>query len=334
MSATISELFAQGKQAAISGQKERAREYLSRVVELDPQHEEGWLWLSGVANNLPLMKSCLERVLLINPDNAQAQEGMAWVRRREAAMAAQAAATPAEPATSPEPAPPAPVEEVFTSEEEGALTEPPFATPTFPAGQEPRYPSAGMRLLIMAVERVTGEKGVNAMLRSAGLDHYVGHYPPNVIEFDIPYSEYSAFGKAMEDFYGLAAQSMQIRVGQELFNYGVYVQPRMLGVAATAMKFMPMAMKMRFSLDRIVSNSRHLGIPTELYDAGDHYIYSVGMCPYCYNRQTAIGCNAMVGVLTSTLRWATGKNFAVEEIMCRGKGSQSCSYRVSKTPID
>jgi predicted hydrocarbon binding protein len=108
----------------------------------------------------------------------------------------------------------------------------------------------------------------------------------------------------------------------------------MLGVAGAAMKFMPMAMKMRFSIDRIVSNSRHLGIPTELHDAGDYYIYSVGMCPYCYNRRTEIGCNAMVGVLTSTLRWATGKNFAVEEITCRGKGGQSCSYRISKTPID
>jgi len=328
MSVTISELLAQGKQAAISGQKELARDCLSRVVELDPQHEEGWLWLSGVANNLPMMKSCLERVLRINPENAQALEGMNWVRRREAAIAAQAAAQPAEPVG------PAAVEEVFTSEEEGALTEPPFATPTFPAGEEPRYPSAGMRLLILAVERVTGEKGVNAMLRRAGLDHYVGHYPPNVIEFNIPYSEYSAFGKAMEDFYGRAAQSMQMRVGHELFNYGVNEQPRMLGVAATALRFMPMAMKMRFSIDRIVSNSRHLGIPTELHDAGDHYVYSVGMCPYCYNRQTEIGCNAMVGVLTSTLRWATGKNFAVEEITCRGKGGQSCSYRISKTPID
>jgi predicted hydrocarbon binding protein len=138
----------------------------------------------------------------------------------------------------------------------------------------------------------------------------------------------------MEDFYGRAAKSMQLRVGQELFNYGINEQPRMLGVAATAMKFMPMAMKMKFSMDRIVANSRDLGIPTDLRDAGDHYIYSVGMCPYCYNRHTDIGCNAMVGVLTSTLRWATGKNFTIEEVTCRGKGGQSCSYRISKTPSD
>ncbi|HUS17775.1 MAG TPA: hypothetical protein VM536_22495, partial [Chloroflexia bacterium] len=77
-----------------------------------------------------------------------------------------------------------------------------------------------------------------------------------------------------------------------------------------------------------------LGIPTDLRDAGTHYEYSVGMCPYCYNRHTDIGCNAMVGVLTSTLRWATGKNFLVEEISCRGKGGTSCSYRIAKTPME
>ncbi|HET7080071.1 MAG TPA: hypothetical protein VFM49_21770 [Chloroflexia bacterium] len=343
MPSTAEELLAKGKTAATSGQKDLAREYLGRVVQLEPQHEEAWLWLSGVANNLPMMKSCLERVLAINPHNQQALEGMNWVRGREAQMAAaRAAAAPAPvpatagaaaaaPARAGGPAHPA---EAFTAEEEGEHEEAPIATPTFNEGEEPQYPSAGMRLLIMAVERVTGEKGVNAMLRSAGLEQYVGNYPPNVIEFNIPYSQYSAFGKAMEDFYGRAAKSMQLRVGQELFNYGINEQPRMLGVAATAMKFMPMAMKMKFSMDRIVANSRDLGIPTDLRDAGDHYIYSVGMCPYCYNRHTDIGCNAMVGVLTSTLRWATGKNFLIEEVTCRGKGGQSCSYRISKTPTD
>jgi predicted hydrocarbon binding protein len=325
---TVDELLAKGKMAATSGQKDLAREYLGRAVQLDPRNEDAWLWLSGVSNNLPMMKTCLERVLALNPRNTQALEGMNWVRQREMQVAAARAAAPSAVAVAPAP------HDAFTAEEEGEHDEEPIATPTFHEGEEPKYPSAGMRLLLLAVEKVTGEKGVNAMLRAAHLEQYVNNYPPNVIIFDIPYSQYSAFGRAMEEFYGRAAKSMQIKVGQELFNYGVNEQPRMLGVAATAMKFMPLAMKMKFSMERIASNSRDLGIPTDLRDAGDHYIYSVGMCPYCYNRHTDIGCNAMVGVLTSTLRWATGKNFAVDEITCRGKGGQACSYRISKTPLE
>jgi len=332
---TAEELLHKGKTAATSGQKDLAREYLGRVVQMQPQHEEAWLWLSGVAGNLPMMKGCLERVLAINPHNTQAREGMNWVRGREAQMAAaQAQAVAAPPtATAAAPATPAP-HEAFSAEEEGEHDDEPIHAPTRHEGEEPLYPAAGMRLLIMAVERVTGEKGVGAMLRSAGLAKYVGNYPPNEIVFNVPYSEYSAFGKAMEDFYGRAAKSMQMRVGQELINYGINEQPRLLGVTATAMKFMPMAMKMKFSIEKVASRTRELGIPIGLHDRGDHYEYSVGMCPYCYNRHTDIGCGAMAGALVATLRWATGKTFPVEEFECRGKGGQACSYRVSKTPIE
>jgi predicted hydrocarbon binding protein len=329
---TVDELLVKGKTAATSGQKDLAREYLGRVVQAEPQNEEAWLWLSGVANNLPMMKTCLERVLAINPNNTQAQEGMNWVRNREAQIVA---AQPPVAAATPTAAPAAPAGETFSAEEEGEHPDDePIHTPTFHEGEEPKYPAAGMRLLIMAVERVTGEKGVSAMLRSAGLEKYVGNYPPNEIVFNIPYSEYSAFGKAMEDFYGRAAKSMQIRVGHELIKYGLNEQPRLLGVVAPAMKFMPMAMKMKFSMDKVAQRTRELGIPIDFRDVGDHYEFIVGMCPYCYNRHTNIGCNAMAGALQATLLWATGKQFHVEEFECRGQGGQVCGYRIGKTPIE
>ena len=70
-------------------------------------------------------------------------------------------------------------------------------------------------------------------------------------------------------------------------------------------------------------------------DCGPDYVdVTNGGCNSTPPVFTDIGCNAMVGVLTSTLRWATGKNFTVEEITCRGKGGQACSYRISKTPIE
>lgn len=339
MSLTVDELLVKGKTAATSGQKDLAREYLGRVVQLDPQNEDAWLWLSGVANNLPMMKTCLEKVLALNPQNSQAQEGMNWVRQRESQIAvARAAAAPvAAPsgngaAAPPAPAPAAPAGETFSAEEEGESQETPIIAPSYNEGDEPQYPSAGMRLLLMAVETVTGEKGVNAMLRSAHLDHFIGNYPPNVIEFNIPFSQYSAFGKAMEDFYGRAAKSMQIKVGQELFSYGIKEQPRLLGVVGTALKFMPLAMKMKVSLERVAHSMREIAIPTEVKDAGDHYDFIVSICPYCWRRHTDIGCNAVVGALKATLRWATGKDFTVEEVICRGQGGDTCSYRVSKTP--
>jgi hypothetical protein len=40
MPPTLDELLARGKQAALSGQKDLARDYLSRVVQADPRNED------------------------------------------------------------------------------------------------------------------------------------------------------------------------------------------------------------------------------------------------------------------------------------------------------
>src|SRR5690349_14883268 len=217
MPPTTEDLLAKGKQAATSGQKDMAREFLTRVVQQEPQNEDAWLWLSGVANTLPMMRGCLERVLAINPNNSQAREGMAWVQSREAQMRAAQGGTAAPGATGAKP-----LTDAFTAEEEGDHEEEPLApAPPRVEGQEPLYPSAAMRLLLMSVEKVTGEKGVNAILRNAGLERYIGNYPPNEIVFNIPYSDYSRFALSLEQFYGRAAKAMQLRVGQEMFNYGL-----------------------------------------------------------------------------------------------------------------
>src|SRR5438477_84945 len=47
---SIADLLSKGKQAALTGQRELAREMLAYVVYLDPRNAEGWLWLSGVVD--------------------------------------------------------------------------------------------------------------------------------------------------------------------------------------------------------------------------------------------------------------------------------------------
>lgn len=328
--ATATELLTKGKLAATSGQKDLAREALQRAIELEPDNEEAWLWLSGVANSLPMMKQALARVLAINPNNPQARDGMAWVEQREAQARAQAIRAQAEAGTDT-----APKADTFTAEEEGEdEDDEQVIAPKLAAGSEPMYPNAGLNLLFRSVEKVTGEKGVNALLNTSGLHKYVNNYPPNDMLFVIPYSEYSAFGRAMEDFYGRTTKALQVKVGREIFNYGLNEQPRLLGVVGTAMKFMPLTMKMKLTLNKMVSTARGLNVATHLEEQPDAYLYVMEVCPYCYNRQTQVGCNALSGTIQTALNWATSKTFHVEEIECRGKGGSACTYRVEKVPAE
>ena len=80
---SIGDLLARGKQAAMMGQRDLARELLAYVVYLEPGNPDGWLWLSGVVDSPEQVRYCLERTLRIDPCNPRALRGMEWLDARQ-----------------------------------------------------------------------------------------------------------------------------------------------------------------------------------------------------------------------------------------------------------
>src|SRR5690242_19030013 len=87
-------LFERGVAAASSGQRRVAAVLLARVVQIDPSHEMGWLWLSGVLDEPNEIAFCLRSVLTINPHNQRAQQGLIWLEERGKIVAQPAPAGP------------------------------------------------------------------------------------------------------------------------------------------------------------------------------------------------------------------------------------------------
>ncbi|MEO7912133.1 MAG: hypothetical protein ABIV47_21020 [Roseiflexaceae bacterium] len=75
-------LFERGVAAASSGQRRVAAVLLARVVQIDPRHELGWLWLSGVLDEPNEIAFCLRSVLTVNPHNERALKGLVWLEER------------------------------------------------------------------------------------------------------------------------------------------------------------------------------------------------------------------------------------------------------------
>jgi hypothetical protein len=94
-------LFERGVAAASSGQRRVAAVLLARVVQIDPRHEMGWLWLSGVLDEPNEIAFCLRSVLTVNPHNERAVQGLIWLEERgkivpQPAQAREIAAPPTE----------------------------------------------------------------------------------------------------------------------------------------------------------------------------------------------------------------------------------------------
>src|SRR5262245_51233660 len=89
-----------GIMAARGGDRPGARDALERALEIDPQDEEAWLWLSAVQDDPRRALGCLERVLAINPQNERAVAGTAALRAR---LPTSAPAPPPAPPAAPAP---------------------------------------------------------------------------------------------------------------------------------------------------------------------------------------------------------------------------------------
>lgn len=97
-------MFDRGVAAARGGQRRLAAGLLTRAVQLNPQHELGWLWLSGVVDEPREIAFCLQSVLRLNPANERARQGLAWLEQRTQGQVV--VAEPPGGTVAPEPAPP------------------------------------------------------------------------------------------------------------------------------------------------------------------------------------------------------------------------------------
>ena len=81
-------LFNQALAAIKAKQNEEAQKLLTEVVRANPRHELAWLALASVLTDMTKAVECLKRVLAINPNNATAQEWLAFAEKELARQAA------------------------------------------------------------------------------------------------------------------------------------------------------------------------------------------------------------------------------------------------------
>jgi tetratricopeptide (TPR) repeat protein len=75
----IDEHLLNGIAAVRAGRRSEARTLLMSVVERDERNEQAWLWLAGVMDDPADVRTCLENVLELNPNNARARQGLDWL---------------------------------------------------------------------------------------------------------------------------------------------------------------------------------------------------------------------------------------------------------------
>src|ERR1051325_5140904 len=166
-----------------------------------------------------------------------------------------------------------------------------------------------VRQALTSAQEVMGENGLNAVLRTSGLERFIGNFPPNNLEPSIQASQYARLNQAIEDFYGRASKGMLRRIGKASFQYGVREQAALLGIAGVALKVLPEKQRIKFILNGVANALKKSNPAVEAWvdEQGDTLAYVEKTCSVCWGRQSDQPlCNLYVGSITEAVLWATG----------------------------
>jgi len=188
-----------------------------------------------------------------------------------------------------------------------------------------------VRQALTSMQEVMGDHGLNAILKSCGLDKFIGNFPPNNLEPSIKASQYAQMNQAIEEFYGRGGKGMLRRIGKASFQYGVREQAALLGIAGVALKVLPEKQRIKFILNGMADALKKSNPQVEAWldDSGDKLAYVESTCAICNSRHSDHPiCHLYVGSVSEAVRWATGKEYEIIETHCLAKGDEYCRFEV------
>jgi predicted hydrocarbon binding protein len=203
---------------------------------------------------------------------------------------------------------------------------------------EYNYNNKFARITLEALEDVMGKNGLNAILNLAHLPELIDNYPPNNLDQEFNFADFSALNQALEEMYGpRGGRGLALRAGRAAFADALRNFGALAGAGDLAFKVLPLHAKMRIGLPAMAKIFSQISDQhTTVYEREHDFIYTIHRCPVCWGRHDSDKpvCFVATGLLQEGLKWLSGGNeFRVNESKCVAMGDEVCEFVIQKMPI-
>ncbi len=200
------------------------------------------------------------------------------------------------------------------------------------------YPNLIAKIYLEAIEDVMGSNGIKALLNLANMQHLIDNYPPGNLSKEFDFADFSHLNEAMETMYGpRGGRALSLRAGRKAFDQGLKNFGPMVGIADRTFRLLPLKLRMKVGLGAMAKAfSTTSDQISYVEEKEDHFLYVIDRCPVCWGRHSDSPiCHAAMGIIQEGLNWGTGGlRFKTAEVSCIARGDPSCSFTISKEPID
>ncbi|MBN1537328.1 MAG: 4-vinyl reductase [Anaerolineales bacterium] len=200
------------------------------------------------------------------------------------------------------------------------------------------YANKIVRLYLIAVEEVIGKNGLNTALNLAKLSHLIDNYPPDNVEQEFDFADFSTINLALEEIYGpKGGRLLSLRAGKVYFNYALDAFGEKAGLLSPEFSSLPTLEKLRKGLPLIAAASNSLSDQNVTVEEREtDFLYTIGACPACWGRsgEEKPICAMPTGFLHGCVNFLMdGKEFSMHEDKCAAVGDEFCQY-VIKKPVE
>ena len=191
-----------------------------------------------------------------------------------------------------------------------------------------------VRLTILAIQEVIGEKKFFDILQNLNLDQDLTSLPPDDLVYELPAEDYAKFIESIGSTYGSTGPEILERIGRASFHQVLREQPGWLSFARGTMGLWSPKRRVELILDAIIDSQHtlypHTNAWIEIKNGQTSYIEQ--NCMECYQRQsTEPVCHLKKGFIKESIHWATGLNFNCVETACLASGDPYCSFSIGKS---
>jgi predicted hydrocarbon binding protein len=200
------------------------------------------------------------------------------------------------------------------------------------------YANKIVLITLEALEDVMGKNGLNAILNLAHLPHLIDNLPPNNLDREFDFADFSSINLALEEMYGpRGGRGLALRAGRAAFDDALRNFGALAGAGDLAFKVLPLQAKMRIGIPAMAKIFSQISDQyTTVKEQDNEFLYTIHRCPVCWGRPPSDRpvCFVAVGLLQEGLKWLSGGNeFRVNESKCVAMGDEVCEFVIQKSPM-
>jgi hypothetical protein len=170
---------------------------------------------------------------------------------------------------------------------------------------------------------------LNMILLRAGLEKFIEGEKDLPKTAQVSLFEFGLFQHALREYYGRGARGLLIRAGRGTWEIMAKNLSWQRTFQSHLIPYLPFSYKTRLVLNQLRALLSYPGSWTQVYREGRDFYYTdcsgLGLCEPMVGEPV---CWTMLGLIQGGLESVTNRAFEVDEVSCRGSGSEACKFRV------